>query len=209
MVAKDRYVRRERRAFSLIEILAVLVIIGVLVVVGVRVLGDSTGSAVQGASDLGVAAVEMARRASTAEQQGARVVLDADPQSEFFLRRLAVVRKNSEGGWVMDARPQVLPSGAFIYPGYLNGAQDALFDFRSGNFAEGGSAWFFEFDGSGKLLLPDGADQAQMVFVAGVLSPAPPFVLTVPGKREAGKQGFIMRKSGAVVRFESPEQIAN
>jgi prepilin-type N-terminal cleavage/methylation domain-containing protein len=197
------------RAFSLIEMLAVLVVIGVLVVVGVRVMGDSTGSAVQGASDLGVAAVEMARRASMAEQQGARVVIDADPQSEFYLRRMMVVRRNADGGWVMDARPHVLPSGAFVYPSYLKGAQDALFDFRSGSFEEGGKAWFYEFDGSGKLLLPDGATRAQFVFVAGVLSQAPPFALTVPEKRETGKQGFVLRRSGAVSRFESPEQIQN
>jgi prepilin-type N-terminal cleavage/methylation domain-containing protein len=208
-VTKRARIRSGGPAFSLIELLVVLAIIGVLVVVGVRVMGDSTGGAVQGASDLGVAAIEMARRASMAEQQGARVVMDADPQSECFLRRLVVVRKKSDGGWIMEARPQVLPSGAFLYPSYLKGAQDALFDFRSGSFEDGGKAWFYEFDGSGKLLLPEGVGQAQIVFVAGLLSQTAPFELTVPEKRETSKQGFVMRKSGAVNRFESPEQITN
>lgn len=199
--------RHSSAAFSLVELLVVIAVIAVLmgaVAIPASGLMQARGvsGAVEGASSLVVAA----RIEAMKKGRPVRVIVDADSSGkETCHRRMAVLKKNDSDQWELASQMVNLPTGIFFWPEYSSGfKQDMKFDFtRRGspqNGSEGGSVSYVEFDGRGQL-----ADQARMIFVAGTAGSGGQ--IEVPPAREAGRMGFILRKSGRVTHYRSPDEI--
>lgn len=200
------------RAFSLVEMLVVIGIIALLAVVGATMLGGTAarGTSVQGAVETGVGMVDLARRSAMASQRDSRIVINNDPQSEGYLRQMVVAVAQDLTGtvWEMVSRPRTLPNSTFLLPDSLTGMNSGSFDFRSGTFGVGGPALILEFDVVGNLSPPSGGPaSAQLIFAAGVPASTAPFNPDFPTSLSEVRDGFIVRRSGAVVRFEDPSQI--
>jgi len=197
------------RAFSLVELLVVVAVIAVLVVAGATMLGGNSarGTSVQGAVETGISLVELAKRSAQASQRKARIVINDNPQSEGYLRQMTVAVAGDTAGtsWNAVGRPLILPRGSFLHPELALGFRKDSFDFRTGGFGSGGAARYLEFDVVGHLL-PDagGAASAQLVFAAGIPATAAPFTPEFPDALSKIRDGFIIRRSGAIVRFEDP-----
>ncbi len=200
---------RAGRAFSLVELLVVVAIIALLLGAGATMLGGNSarGTSVQGAAETGISLVELARRSALASQRKARIVVNDNPQSEGYLRQMTVAVAEDTAGtsWKAVARPITLPQGSFLHPELATGFRQDSFDFRTGGFGSGGAARYLEFDVVGHLMpAAGGAASAQLVFAAGIPAAAAPFTPEFPDTLSKIRDGFIIRRSGAIVRFEDP-----
>jgi prepilin-type N-terminal cleavage/methylation domain-containing protein len=194
-------------AFSLIEL---LVVIGVMAVLMGAVIVPASGlmqaRGVAGAADAASSLITGARIDAMKMGRPVRVVVDANPADrEKVFRRMACLRKTADNKWEFSSQVVNLPTGAFFWDEYSAGfASDMKVNFGNRATAqtgsEGGAVRYLEFDGRGQL-----ADQARMVFVSGIMSSAG--TLEVPAAREAGRTGFIVRKSGRITHYRSPDEI--
>jgi|694.fasta_scaffold120138_4 prepilin-type N-terminal cleavage/methylation domain-containing protein len=206
--------RAHLSAFSLIELLVVMAIMALLLAAGMTMFRTPTSTLVQGAVETSAGMVDLAQRQAQVANGGSRLVVDIDPQSPNYLRSLAVLSAKTATTpvqWELRIRPQILRQEAQMYPKYSLGQGTMRFDFRSGAAQDGNGSGtlcqFWEFDSNGQLVTSASGASQQIVFVAGVISGGPPYSQTVADSREPGRDGVILRKSGGVTRFDSPDQI--
>lgn len=198
--------------FSLIELLAVIAVLAMVLAIGAPSMQSVVnGSGVRGAVNVAGSAVEHARLEALRHGGGARIVIDADPNSEHYLRRIAVLsgqRQQGTTGWKMNYRPLVLPDRAYFYPEYSGGFATMQYDFRDGGWQDGtkGSpCYYFEYDSQGRLVPPNASGVSQAVFVGGVVRGNGE--LDVPPADQAGRGGFILRRAGNLTYFDATTSI--
>lgn len=197
------------RGFSLVEILAVIAVIALLLGASVGSMqGIVNGSGVRGAVSLASGIVELARTEATLRGGGARIIIDADPTSPGYLRRIAVVRgvREDDGSisWQVASRPQQLPEHTFFSEEFSGGFGSMQFAFP-GDGGGNSECLFFEYDHRGRLVPAAGGGLTKAVFVRGRV--LPDGTLEVPDSLELGRQGFILRPAGNVTHFDSADQI--
>jgi len=210
--------RSPRFGFSLVELLVVLGLMALMAAVLPMVFqGATNGSGVRGAVNISAGLVEFARNNAVRSRDGSRIIIDIDPASSGYLRRMAILRgiRGSDGNisWQIAGPPQLLPSNTYFYKDYSKGFELMKFDFQSatmvGSNGSGTQVAVFEYDGSGRLVVQSGGGASQMVFVSGIIE-NPGSVnqtLSVPSARADGMAGFILRRGGNVTHFESANQI--
>lgn len=196
------------RAFSLTELLVTISILAMLLTLGGSAFEQlAQGSGVNKATSLTAGLVEQARSSAVLHGAGSRIVIDADPTSEGYLRRAGVLlaEKQEDGSvdWRFSSRPLLLPKGAYLYEDYSNPTGTMNVDFPGANAV----CHYYEFDRQGRLVANGSGELVQIVFVAGVMADGPAGQLTIPSDRELGRQGLILRPAGNVTYFETPDQI--
>lgn len=103
-------------AFSLIELLVVIGLIALMVGgVGFALRDSAPSLAVQNAQGVVAGALNAARTHALAEQTTVRIAIDANPQSDSFMRRLHILVQ-AGGGWRAVGNEILLPGGAFLVP---------------------------------------------------------------------------------------------
>lgn len=200
-------------AFSLVELLVIIAVIALLLGVGVGSTRDIVnGGGVRGAVSLAAGIIEHARTEAVLRGGGSRIIIDADPSSGGYLRRLAILRgvrqENGYVEWQLASRPQTLPANAFFFEDYSDGFGTMRYDFGGGAGQTGNSGVecrYFEYDNHGWLVHVPGNGQPRAIFVTGLLNESGH--LEVSESREVARQGFILRPAGNVTHFESPDQI--
>lgn len=110
-------VRRDG-AFSLVEL---LVVVGMMVLflggIGFALRDNGPNLAVQNAQGILASAVSAARAEAQAASARTRLVVDANPASDTFLRSLRIVVETStENTWRYAGAEIVLPRGAYVVP---------------------------------------------------------------------------------------------
>lgn len=196
------------RAFSLTELLVVIAILTMLATLGGSAFEQfAQGSSVSKAAGLAAGLVEQARSTAVLDGANSRIAIDADPASEGYLRRMVVLvrEKQTDGSvsWRVSTRPLTLPRGAYFYEEYSNPIGTMDVELPGGNTL----CYYYEFDRHGRLVGNGSGDMMQIVFVSGIMEEGPSSRLTVPPRRELGREGFILRLAGNVTHFGTPDQI--
>lgn len=181
--------------------------LGLLAAVGSVALKDGTGSAsVRQAAAQAAAMVEQARSGAMSQGMGTRLVIDNDPSSEHYLRRIAVFvpdyseASGMQDGWKLANRPLILPAGIFLLPDYSWGwSSQESYVFGGSGAQAGGPCFVLHFDGEGRL---DANGAARMVF-SRALEPAS----TPPENFLEGRQGILIRKYGVPAFFQTADQM--
>lgn len=167
-------------------------------------------------NEVAAALVELASRAALESRTHARLILDADPSSDGYLRRFAVVRKipAPDGGfrWVREGGNRYLPNRQFAYLDFWTGVRSMQFDFSSGESVGGAEAGieclYFEFGPHGGSIAPDGEPLLRMVFIPGIMQTnGNGRELSVPEAQSFNRTGLILRRWGGVLRVDGPEEI--
>ncbi len=193
-------------AFTLMELLVVIAVMAVLLGVSAIPISELMRSrGVAGAVDAASGLVTGARIEAMKSGRPVRVVIDTDPANkDTVFRRMGVVRQTTNSSvWEFAGRSVLLPTGVFYWKDYeLNPTGDMKVNFKSltNNGTAGTSVTYFEYDGRGQL-----ASQGRMVFASGFINTGGQ--LEVPASREAGRLGFILRKSGRVTHYRSADEI--
>lgn len=106
------------RAFTLLELLAVVGLMAAVVAVGVAGLrGGGTGVARDAAVLLLASRVAEVRQLATSRGEAARLLVHADPaQPERYLRLVVVAVPDGGGGWRPNDGGSILPDGQVVLP---------------------------------------------------------------------------------------------
>lgn len=195
--------------FTLLEMLTVIAIIAVMMAAASALLGGAgRGTGVSGAVVAASGLVEAARTEAVLKGRGARLAVDIDPSSQYYLRRWAVLTADGAGRWEMRNKPVIFPEETYFFEKYSSGYSNAQVEFQGGvqDGTTGTRSGVFEFDRAGRLV--GGAQVSRIICVSGVMSDGTePRTLEVPPSLEGGRDGFILRRAGGVTFFESPAQI--
>lgn len=109
-----------RSAFTLIELLVVIGIIGVAVGgIGLALGTGNKGVALQNAQGTLTSVLSGARAQAAITQASAAIFVNADPDSDNFLReiRIAVYTKfGADDKWMIRGEPIILPKGIYLVP---------------------------------------------------------------------------------------------
>ena len=208
--------RSSENGFSLLELLTVIAIIGIMATLSSSALSGILGSrgvagAVNIASSLALnARMEAVKRVENG-LGGALLLVDSTPgTNEASMRRMVVVHNVSTNSgsndWRMAGAPTTLPRGVYFSSEYSRGSGKTNFDFskRSGSQTGGGTeCFYYQFDERGRFKTP-GTGEAQLVFIAGVKGADG----NLSVKKEASRDGIILRQAGRVTYFQNPDQIA-
>lgn len=114
-----RVLRRGARGFSLVELLVVVGMMALFVGgLGLALRGGGPNTAVQSAQGILASAVAAARSEALASQARTRLVFDADPAHDGYLRTVRIVVENAAGTdvWRYAGSEISLPSGAYVVP---------------------------------------------------------------------------------------------
>jgi len=196
---------RRLAAFSLLELLVVIAIVGILSSVAVISFTDiGRAASGRGAADLAASMALSARVEAMSHGHGALLVIDDsnDPQRKY--QRMAVFRfTNAEGPPVLAGRVTPLPRGTFFLPGYST--WNALVATNLDVPGKPGTSFrAIRYNGSGHLVEPQ---TVRMVFAPGIMDSAGN--LQNPTNMLAGRQGFLLRRNGRPVFFNSPDEMTN
>ncbi len=208
-------------AFTIVELLAVIGIIITLAALGLLASrAISTGASVQGAVDTTTSMTLAARNQASTLGHGARLVIDANYDAanpEWYLRRMTVLEAVDPSSWDDSATPEwkmvdkatLLPKNVYFFEEYSSGFGTMQVDFRTinpQNGSQGGDAFYYEFDGNGRLIDASGSGElAKLIFVNGIL--ADDGTLETPGKMLKSRDGLIIRSASRPAFFDGPDQI--
>lgn len=197
--------------FSLVELLVVMAIIGILTSVamtGFNAIGRASG--VRGAADLAASVALSARVEAMSFGYGSLLVVDNGTNTDRKLRRLAVFRytntpatTNLMFNAVLVGRPVVLPRGAFFLTNYSTATNTTTVTLPPGN-ATNTSVYYIKFNGDGQL---SGSSGVKLIFGGAIMDASGN--LTIPEAMKPGRQGFLLRKNGRPVAYQTAAQIDN
>ncbi len=206
------------RAFTLVELLTVIAIIGVLSALGfIGARSISQGASVKGAVSLTSSMCLAARSQATTLGQGARIIIDVNYDAdnpEWYLRRITVLEQTDSDGWSdsnvpewqLADKPTLLPKGTYFFEEYSSGFGEMQFDFTPNDEKPATTAYYYEFDGNGRLIDASGNNElAKIIFVTGILESDG--TLNIPDQMLSSRDGFIIRRAGRLTFFDDPGQI--
>lgn len=189
-------------AFSLLELLVVIVIIALLAGLGTMVFQNAPGvQSVQGGVNIAAQLAGLARGTASLNGRPTRLVIDVEEDSDYYLRRMAVLQELEDGTWQLVAKAEILPRDIYFYPEYSSGGQLMPFLFPAGESAT--QCFYYEYSSAGRLVAAPDGERAKLVFSAAPSD-------NLDGDRaglSAGRNGFILRPTGGYTFFDSAEQI--
>lgn len=104
------------RAFSLVELLVAVGLIALMAAgIGVALRGSGSTSALQNAQGVVAGVVTAARMQAMAQNASVRIMIDADPASEGYLRTCRIL-VSTGGAWRQAGSPATLPAGTYVVP---------------------------------------------------------------------------------------------
>jgi prepilin-type N-terminal cleavage/methylation domain-containing protein len=208
-----------RRAFTMVEILAVIAVIAILMsVAAVGVQRMDEGQATAAAVSVTEAIFDEARSAAIGRGTRARVVLhnDSSPdQRDRYLRFLAVAIEK-DGNWEFDSRGTTLPSGVYYDKLATDEAGSKISDIGTygtmsialpGDKRNEVNCYYWEFNSEGLCVDADnpGSPGAPFVLAGGVLPPNE----DTPRVKGNNRTGFVVWRNGRTSIFRNPEHITS
>jgi len=210
--------RRGRAAFSLVELMIVILIISILMTVAaVTVNGLTGGKSVTAAMTNVEALAAEARTLAVSKGTNARLMVDVNDntQQDRYLRRVVVAYQDTDpntgkvvpGSWSLSSRGYVLPDKVFFSKTYSkkdhkNGIPlDTPFNFTSGKAEYQGKYIIYEFNSEGICQTPG----ASFVVGSGVRAPGKDPMVAGSAKSDFG--GFVIWRNGRTSMFRTPQHI--
>ncbi len=215
--------QRGRRAFTLVEMLVVVIIMAILMTAGAIGLSGMTGKSVTSSVASAESLFDEARLLAVSQQTRARVLiaqsLTNNPNDN--LRHILVASadldpltgvEKSPVSWTLSNRGVILPDQAYFSKAYSFKVQKTSIGtipsetptLTGAKSAYAGSYFYYEFNSEGICTTPGAG------FVIGngarrAVDASP--VVTAAGKRDFG--GFVVWRNGRTSVFRSPAQISN
>ncbi len=215
--------QRGHRAFTLVEMLVVVVIMSILMTAGAIGLSGMTGKSVTSSVASAESLFDEARLLAVSQQTRARVLiaqtLTNSPNDN--LRRIVVATadldpatglEKSPASWTLSNRGVILPDQAFFSQTYSFKVQKTSSgtipsetpNFTGAKSAFVGSYFYYEFNSEGICTTPG----AGFVIGNGARrAAADQPVVTATGKRDFG--GFVIWRNGRTSVFRNPAQISS
>ncbi|MES2476088.1 MAG: type II secretion system protein [Verrucomicrobiota bacterium] len=208
-------------AFTLVEMLVVIVIMSILMTAGAIGLSGMGGKGVSSAVASADALFDEARAVAVGQRTRARVLVAKDLSSfpEQNLRRIVVAREalKADGSvdtnkWELVSRPLTLPDQVYFSQEYSRkdheaGTGEPEVMSMTGKAASAGDYYYYEFNSEGICTTPGsslvlGTGSRPLNASSGELPR-----VTAAGKRDFG--GFVVWRNGRTSSFRSPTQISS
>ena len=194
---------RVARAFTLIELLVVLGLIALLMGgLGLGLREGQAAGALQTGQGMMASLLSAARGQAALTQRRVLLVVEAEAESEDFLRRIHLVYETTPGSdrWEGRSDGVLLPAGIFVVPGLANVSGAA--------FAAGSAAWparrrsSLEPAMAGRITTPTGQG-------GGYLRMTAPFEVAESGAAGGGERLVlaVARRTATGVEFANPEAV--
>ena len=208
-----------RRAFTMVEILAVIAVIAILMsVAAVGVQKMDQGQATATASSISEAIFDEARSSAVGRGTRARVVIHNDSsedERDRYLRYMAVCIE-VEGEWEFASRGTSLPSGVYFDKLATDEAGSKIDDIGTygtmsialpGDKDSSVECYYYEFNAEGLCVDADnpGSPGAAFVLAGGVLPPNE----DAPRVKGNNRTGFVVWRNGRTSIFRNPEHITS
>ncbi len=213
----------KNRAFTLVEMLVVIVIMSILMTAGAIGVGSMGGKGVTSGVASSESLFDEARSIAVGKRVKARVLVakDLDNAKADNLRRVIVVYENLDANgavqnppWMMASRPTVLPEQVFFSQTFSqknhesgSGAPDTM-TLSGVKPPFLGSYYYYEFNGEGICATP-GASFVVGTGVRGTAGTALTQQPKVAGTSKKDFGGFVIWRNGSTSLFRSPEQISS
>ena len=190
-----------RAAFSLLELLVVIGILAIMAAAGVMALGGAGGKSLKGSAAAASSIFGLARTEAIMRKVPVRVIVDADPASQNYLKRLAVIAPAMSAGspdWTsvtQVAKWQTLPANAYFNA--ANSTQNPM-NVPNGVLPGSSKVFYFQFEPNGQM-----ASSSQFVISPGVVNNG--------SFQEIGTKqrcGFKVFRMGNIAFFDDPSTIS-
>ena len=215
---------RGLRAFTLVELLVVILIISVLLTLGAMTLRGAQGKSVLSSVATTESLFDEARSVAVGKGTKSRVLIDVDdPENDNYLRRMLVVQAELDDDgkikdpeiWKATGQILMLPDGIFYSREFSKrdheGQAQQIPDFELSTAAPkvNGRYAYYEFNSEGICTtgLNGTTDYTGPSFVLGSGSRTPGEDPTTTSGAERDFGGFVVWRNGSTSLFKDPEQI--
>jgi prepilin-type N-terminal cleavage/methylation domain-containing protein len=198
-----------RAAFTLIELLVVIAILAIMAVAGAMALGGSSGKSLKGSAAVASSIFGLARTEAIMRRIPVRVIVDADPASQNYLKRLAAIAPAMTAGnpdWssvTQIAKWQSLPANA-----YFNAANSTQNTMTGGGLPGTSRFFYFQFEPNGQMAPFQNSNGQKVSIFQFVISPG---VVNNGSFQETGtnqRYGFKVFRMGNIAFFDDPGTIS-